>query len=161
MNWTRTAWKVQHVINDPKFSRFVLPILVVYFTTWSLSSSLSRLRWDGAKSTRSTYEKLKPWYGFGAWDSEWRNPVPPKQNSLYLFSCQEPRKLLKYGNELFCFLINSILFKKFLRFHFSGELTWISELSLELPGNDWVKFFLLMLSVSCWLQQLYREKWLT
>lgn len=40
MNWTRTTWIVQRVFHDLKFSRFVLPILVVYLTTWSLSSFL-------------------------------------------------------------------------------------------------------------------------
>ena len=37
----------------------------------------------------------------------------------------------------------------------------LGELSPESLGNDWVQFFLFMLSVGCWLLQLYREKWLT
>ena len=36
----------------------------------------------------------------------------------------------------------------------------LGELSPESLGNDWVQFFLFMLSVGCWLLQLYREKWL-
>lgn len=138
MNWTRTTWMVQRVFYDLKFSRFGLPILVVYFTTdlFPLHCCASA-RWDGAKSTRSTYLKLKPRYGFGPWDSEWRNPVPPQQNPLYLFSCQEPKKLLKYGNELFCFLINSILFKKFLRFHFSPNHWEMTEINFSCLCFQW------------------------
>lgn len=123
MNWTRTTRMGQRVF----FSRFVLPILVVYSATWSLSSSLSRLRWDVAKSTRSAYLKkaetlVRFCVGYRVAQSG-----SAQENPLYSFRVSSRESCWSMGMNYFAPppLINSTLSEKFLQFHFSCKLTWI------------------------------------
>lgn len=145
---------------------------MVYSATRSLSSSLSRLRWDGAKSTRSAYlKKAEILVRFCCVGYRVAQSGSATGKSVIFVSCQEPRKLLKYGNELFCPPPPDKFhpFWKVLAISFQLQINVdsISEISSESPGNDWVglsncrgkiwstQLFLESAKIVEWLGRLY------